>query len=331
MRLAGAWLARKDRGFTPAESGEFEIWMRADASHAAAVAQLERTMAKFDRLRELAPGGSAIPDRDALAPRRSRRPLAWFAALGAAAAITLFVWLRVAPTAETWQFATPAGGYDRATLVDGSTVDLNSDTAIAVTYTRAGRQVRLLRGEAHFQVAANPARPFIVDANAVSVRAVGTAFNVRLANAGVEVLVTHGRVQVAPPLPPFADSGRAAAPVELPLLSAGHKVTVSTAAQSEPARIAPVSSEDLQRALSWQRVVEFNRTPLGAAVAEFNRQNARQIVVQDPELEALRIGGSFRTDQPEAFVRLLETSFGIAAERAEDRILLRRKSGAEAR
>jgi transmembrane sensor len=176
-------------------------------------------------------------------------------------------------------------------------------------------------------VAKDPSRPFVVEANAVSVSAVGTAFNVRFASSGVEVLVTHGQVRVEPPVKSTlanASAPHASDPPELPLLMAGQKVTVSTLVKSEPAQIAAVTPEEMQRALSWQRVTEFNKTPLGTAVAEFNRQNQAQIEIRDAELELLRIGGSFRTDQPEAFVRLLERSFGITAERIEGRITLRK-------
>ena len=330
IRQAGAWLARKDRGFTANELDEFNRWVREDALHAAAVAQLERTMLAFDRLRVLAPSG-ATPNSDAFAPTRAR--LRWFlaAATGIAAALAVVVWSgRLPSTPSTWEYATSAGGYQRATLLDGSTVELNTDTRIEIEFTARERRVRLASGEAHFQVAKDPARPFVVQAKSVSVSAVGTAFNVRLATAGVEVLVTEGKVRVAPPAPP--GSVRSPQPTspsppspDLPLLTAGHKVMVATAARTEPTKIAAVSPEEIQRALAWQpRVAEFNKTPLSAVVAEFNRQNRQQIVIQHPELQSLRIGGNFRTDQPEAFVRLLETSFGIAVERSGPTLTLRK-------
>lgn len=331
MQLAGAWLARKDRGLTPPEVDAFERWLGADASHRAAVAQLERTMGAFDRLRTLAPRAGAKPDCDALAPpARAFRRWIPLTVLGLAATVALLFWSgRLAPGPRTWHYATTAEGYHRAALVDGSIVELNADTAVEIEYTAHERRLHLLQGEAHFHVATDPARPFVVRAQSVAVSAVGTAFNVRVAPAGVEVLVTAGRVRVAPP--PTAALGEAAAssttvsPPEIPLLSAGHKVVVPTSARAEPATLATVTPEEMQRALAWQtRVVEFDKTPLEAIVAEFNRQNRQRIVIDDPELRALRIGGNFRIDQPEAFVRLLETSFGVAAERVGQEIVLHR-------
>jgi transmembrane sensor len=329
VRLAGAWLARRDHGFTAEEAAEFDCWVRAHPSHAAAVAQLDRTMSTFDRLRELAPPAGVAPDRDYFAPPRTIRRWLPVAVTGLAAALAVIVWTgRDAPSPTHWRYATLAGGYDRAILIDGSIVELNTDTSVEIDYTRRERRVRLTRGEAHFQVAKDPSRPFIVQANAVSVSAVGTAFNVRLATAGVEVLVTEGRVRVAPPSPPPARASHVipAEPVaEIPLLTAGQKVVVSTTAIAEPARIDEVSRDEMQRALAWQmRVAEFSKTPLSAIVADFNRQNQLHIVIHDPELGALRIGGNFRLDQPDAFVRLLENGFGVQVERSGQVITLRK-------
>ena len=81
----------------------------------------------------------------------------------------------------------------------------------------------------------------------------------------------------------------------------------------------------MDRILRWQtQVAEFSKTPLRAIVADFNRQNRQQIVIHEPELGALRIGGNFRLDQPDAFVRLLENGFGIRVERSGQIITLRK-------
>jgi len=327
MQLAGAWLARQDRGLTAAESAEFRIWIQADASHAAAVAQLERTMSTFERLRELEPHTAEKPDCDAFAPpsRASRRWLT-VASLGVAAAIATMVWSgRTGSTPATWHYATAESGFEHATLVDGSRVKLNANTSVDIEFTARERRVHLSRGEAHFEVAKDSVRPFVVRANRVSVSAVGTAFNVRLATAGVEVLVTEGKVRVEPAQASGTTRASEGAAPEIPLLTAGHKVVVPAAILTESPEIAAISPEEMHRALAWHtRVVEFRKTPLKEIVAEFNRLNLQQIVIADADLETLRVGGSFRTDQPEAFVRLLENSFGVAAERSGDVLTLRK-------
>lgn len=334
MREAGAWLARRDRGFTASERAEFECWVGAHASHAAAVAQLDQTLSAFDRLRELVPHRST-PNCDAFAPARAGRR--WFhpyiAAAGMAAAIAVMAWsTRSSPAPSSWHYETLAGGFDRATLADGSVVVLNGDTKLDVHYTASARHVELSRGEAHFQVTTDSERPFTVHAGTIAVRAVGTAFNVRFAEQGVEVLVMEGKVRVAPPeskAHPTRSPAKSDAPAlaEIPMLTAGHKVMIPAAVAGE-AIIATVNEADIERAIAWQsRVAEFRKTSLSEIVAEFNRQNPQQIVIADPELETLRIGGYFRADQPEAFVRLLESSFGISAERSGRVIRLRQATG----
>ncbi len=325
MRLAGAWLARRDRGLTASETEEFEAWRGADPAHAAAVAQLERTMTAFDALRVLAPESAGRPDPDALAPRRANRR--WFlpacAAAGMAAALALIFWTGRPAAPTPVSYATAPEHYERATLTDGSIIELNGDSRVEVEYSAAQRTVRLTRGEAHFQVAKNPARPFVVIANGVAFRAVGTAFRVRIDAAQVEMLVTEGKVQVEPPAA-AEGSGPASAKEDMPLLTAGHRIVVSAGRRVPPA-ISVVTPDEMTAALAWQpQVAEFEKTPLGEVVAAFNRRNRLQLVIGDAELEGLRIGGNFRLDQPDAFVRLLEASFGVKAMRTEEVVTLRR-------
>lgn len=346
MRSAGEWLARRDRGFSAEESSAFQSWLAADPLHTAAVGQLDRTMATFDALWKLAPEGSLdgaqAPDPDAFAPP-PRRTRIWFypslAAAGIAAALTLVLWYRSpAPAApNTWHYATAAAGYQRNLLPDGSTLELNGDTTVDVEFTPTERTVRLTRGEAHFSVAKNPARPFVVHTEGVAFRAVGTAFDVRLNPSSVEMLVTEGKVQVEPASSTPAPSGSSSAsgPTtatsapkfgqgDLPLITAGYRISVPSARAAQPTVVA-LSTEEIATATAWQpRLVEFYKAPLRDVVAEFNRHNRQQIQIADPSLESLNLGGMFRIEQPDAFVRLLESSFGIAAEHSGDVITLRK-------
>jgi transmembrane sensor len=214
----------------------------------------------------------------------------------------------------------------RLTLPDGSVVDLNAGAKIEVAFTTEERRVRLVSGEAHFTVAKNPARPFIVAAGSVAVRAVGTAFSVQLGDQQVDVLVTEGRVQVAQPesVNPAPSGMRDDSMAPLVLL-AGQRATIATSASIAPA-VAAVSPTEMERALAWQGVrLEFADMPLADVAAEFNRHNQRQLAV-DPAVAGLRVGGNFRADNVDAFVRLLESSFGVAAElRADGATVLRRR------
>lgn len=318
---AADWMARRQRGLTPRESTEYSEWVDADSRHRRAVAELERTWAALDRLAEAdattrSRWETAIPRVD-----RSSRRLRWsVAALAAAASLAIgyLGWWRPAPNGNFGrEIATVAGEQTSLALPDGSTVRVNTATTLRIDYTAAERRVLLLHGEAQFAVAKNPARPFVVQAGRVRVRAVGTEFNVRRRSHAIDVLVTEGRVQVTDTAagdPQLLARGAHAEP----LLAAGERASIPVA-DDIPAPTAvqaeALPASEITRLLAWrERRLVFDETPLTEVIAEFNRYNRHQLVLADPRLATRRFGGSFSMDHPEAFVRLLETRFQVRAE-----------------
>jgi transmembrane sensor len=195
--------------------------------------------------------------------------------------------------------------------------------------------VLLVQGEAQFTVAKNPTRPFVVRAGGIDVRAVGTAFNVKLTGANVEVLVTHGTVHVATQqpassTPPGGSSQTTPVSLSVPVLAellAGDRVTLPVADVAtipERPRVVPASPEEIERLLEWKpRLLDFDSTPLAEVVETFNRRNGARLVIADDELRALPIVASIRSDNVAGFVRLLEATMGVRAERrANGEILL---------
>lgn len=339
---AAAWLAQRDDGLTPAQAAEFARWRSADPRHEAAVAHLEATWSALQQLREYRPEAARHPDRDLLrsAARPGRRwsfpALAAPLALAAGLAVAVLWWQHrpgdsaAAPMA---MHATTVDGYERVALADGSLLELNAASEVGVILSAGTRRVHLVRGEAHFTVAKDPGRPFEVEVGAVTVRAVGTAFNIRRAREGVEVLVTEGRVAVAA----AAESARvgsgvagnvgrdAVPPTEL---GANERLVVPPTGlrPSVPPPVERLTGEAVREALAWQapRLV-FLDTPLAEAIAQFNRRNVVQIELADPALGALPIGGNFRADHVDAFVRLLISGGDVVADTTrENRIVLRR-------
>jgi transmembrane sensor len=188
--------------------------------------------------------------------------------------------------------------------------------------------VRLVRGEAHFTVAPDAAKPFVVRVGDTMVRAVGTAFNVRLETGRVEVLVTEGKVQVAD----GAASG-SASQRDLPLVIAGERAIVVrgmvSSAAATPANVAVAAAApiELEKALAWHSTrLVFDRTPLDEAVEAFNRHSASgpgvKLVLGDPALRARRLGGTIRAANVEGFVSLLEQSVEVRAEHRGHEIVL---------
>ncbi len=326
-----AWLTERDDGFSPAREREFAQWLRADPRHAATVARLEQTLGllgelpefrseintAFERAAPIVAFPPAAPS--ALRPtRRWPRALAW-AGLAAALVLGTFVgWRALRPPLEI-HYTTTVAGYERARLDDGSTLELNSATALRVQFTAAERRVQLESGEAHFAVAHDTARPFIVSAGPIAVRAVGTAFNVRYATGGdIEVTVTEGKVRIG-------QSGPASSAAEsAPLVSAGQRVILPH--HAPPPKIEQVDPATLRAALAWQsRLADFAEAPLADVIARFNARSRIQLFLADPTLADRRIGGTFALDEAEAFVRLLERDGEIVGERrGETEIHLRR-------
>ena len=325
---AAAWLSLRDRGMTATETAEFVRWLQLDPQHAAVYAELDAVWKDFDQLGAVPAilSTPAAPDPDLLAPRvhppRHHRPLVW-SAVGLAAAAAIIVLAVVQPRNPSHTAETAVGAFQKLDLPDGSVVQLNTDSAIDTTFTANERRVRIVRGEVFFTVTKDPARPFIVTSGPVAVHAVGTAFNVRQSPAGVEVLVTEGRVRLDD-----AAHGHsllpAAATDPAPLLVAGERALVTTGSAPAPATVAKVDASAIQRALSWQeRRLEFDAVPLAEVAREFNRYNRRQLVIADPALATKRFSGTFRADSYEPFVRLLEDDFGVVAKRTEHVITLR--------
>jgi transmembrane sensor len=344
-QVAADWLARRFAGLTPEEQAEFECWHAADPRNAAVHAELEAAWRALDRVR-LPEAAVGNPNPDALARRGARlirlRIMPVLAAAAAAVAIAGvgWAWLGLLKGGgEAGRLAAPytsllvtaVGEVQKLDLPDGSIVRLNTDSRVEVDFSAAERRVRLLRGEAHFKVAKNAARPFFVEAGGVAVRAVGTAFNVRLRPETIEVLVTEGKVRVADLAGDESLIARPRSPAVVAaasLLLAGERAVIPVAVPNGATRVpvlaAPVAPAEIGRALAWQeRRIEAVAAPLAEIIAEFNRYNLTRLVVDDPALATRRFGGSFRADAPDTFVRLLETRFGLVAERRADATVLR--------
>lgn len=319
-REAAEWVARMDRGLAAGEQDAFSDWLAADPRHRETLARVRAHWARLDALEPAVAG--AEPDPDLLAPPSRVRPL--FVATLAAAAAAVFAgvlyWQTVAPARSEEVVIAATVEPAARVLTDGSVVALDPQTEMTVRYTTEERHVRLDRGEAHFAVTRDPDRPFVVRAAGVDIRAVGTAFKVRVDAQEVEVIVTEGRVQVdpAPALEPAASAS--------PVLEARQRAIVSRTNPSAPPQIDALPADAVERLLARRhRPLDFNAAPLREIVAEFNRHNPVRIVVADPEVADIRISASFRADNVDGFVRLLQARFPVRVERRGDEIVLEKQ------
>jgi len=312
------WFSRCDRGLSPEKEAEFEAWLTADPRHAEIFNELAGTWNLL--------GAARTAEHAAQAPARRRRTVRWLSPLAVAAALALAYFAYWRPAHYSTVATTEVGAQLTQRLPDGTVVTLNTDSVVAAAFSPEERRVRLVRGEASFAVAKNPARPFVVEACGVDVRAVGTSFNVRLAARSVEVLVLEGRVQVSD-----AATGASllagASGHEAPVLTPGQQIVV---ALPEPQSVPPaavvsmISAGEVQRRNAWQQGrLEFENAPLSAIVAEFNRYNRHKLVVADEELAASRFGGAFKPDDPEGLVRMLMDNFSVQVEQLDGVTVLR--------
>lgn len=207
------------------------------------------------------------------------------------------------------------------TLPDGSVVALRDGAEIAVNFTPEEREILLLAGTAHFDVAKNPQRPFVVRVPGLAVRAVGTAFTVERQLAATTVLVTEGVVEVDAESADATTAG--AREIDLARLDAGDGRVFATAAG-----VADGSGQELSEAAKTQQDawriprLEFAGAPLADVLARFNQHNATQFVIVDTDLAELRLSGVLRVDRIEAMVFMLESDFPVRVEQQGNEIRL---------
>ncbi|MGX5731497.1 FecR family protein [Pseudoxanthomonas beigongshangi] len=356
-QAAAAWLARRESGaWAGADQAGLDAWLAESTAHRVAFLRLESAWNESGRLAALGAGqtpGAAPPrgqwtasplDR-AASPRTAPAPPASAPAGGPPDLARLVFaprerersprWPRLAAgmfagmlvmagagwgahhyfygVVEQASYATALGDLDRVPLSDGSGATLSSDSRIAVSLSRRERHIDLLRGEAFFEAAKDPRRPFVVSAGPRQVVAVGTRFAVRRDGPDLRVVVTEGTVRLE--ASPDADGH----PQPTTLLPAG-----SLAIASRNGVVVRTGSvADAERLVDWRSgFVTFRDTSLAEAASEFNRYNARKIVMGDPAVGALRVGGNFRWSNVDAFVRLLEQGFPVRAEAGTDRVVL---------
>lgn len=327
---AARWIVRRDRGLSVAESIEFELWLAADPRHADAVQRSAGAWTLLDRVPEAAAQRHLA---EAVRRRVGRQRVFAYGSLAAAAVVVLaaIVWWREpapdAPAAATLVAAGPRA----VTLGDGSLARLNAGGEIVEEFTATERRVRLVRGEAHFSVAKNPARPFVVSAGALRVRAVGTAFNVNLQSTQIEVLVTEGKVELRKIVGPARDEreNRNGSPAggSPTFLGANERAVLAVGATAPRAIVVTrVEPAGMALALAWQEpLLRLGGATLAEIAAEFERRSGRRVVLADPALAQLRVGGRFRADDVDGFANLLATTFDLEMERAVDGTLVLHK------
>jgi transmembrane sensor len=314
---AAAWLARRESGsFSSADHAALEAWLEVSTAHRVAYIRLVTAWERSGRLQALGAGipAGVIPPRHAWGTSSGdspnalststpkigwpRRRWATLAAGVAAGGVALALGLSSLPRPK--EYTSPVGRLATVPLLDGSTITLNTDSQIHVHFTATERRVTLDRGEAFFQVARDPGRPFVVRSANTRATAIGTQFMVRRDQGHLRLLVTEGRVQF----------------LRETLFSHSLPIVVGAGAeantQDDSVVVDHPTPNQMDASLSWRSgYLVFHDSPLAEAIAEFNRYTSRPIVIDDPTLATLKIGGRFRFTDSEAFLWLLQSGFPI--------------------
>jgi transmembrane sensor len=195
-------------------------------------------------------------------------------------------------------------------LPDRSIVDVNTQSEIRVAFTSTERRVELVRGEAFFDVAKDPARPFIVATDLATAKAIGTRFSVYRAQSGTIVTVAEGRVLVRDTHAVAADSQSVAEPED------AVEVIPGTQAEAQPGHHVQMRRANVASTFAWRehRLV-FEGEPLAAVVEEFNRYNSPPLLISDPRLREQHISGVFGANDPESLLDFLVKVDHIAVTR----------------
>ena len=315
---AARWLLRREESeWSDADQAGLETWLDESMAHKAAYWRLEhgwRAAGRIAALGETEEGGEPdLPAEPSIAVERAQQ--SWWQPLAIAASLMFAIGLgslylapglnpfgaEEAPAGQ--RYATAIGGRKVIALPDGSRVELNTATIVRASVRLERREFWLDRGEAYFEIAHAPDRPFVVHAGSRTITVLGTRFSVRRDGDRVSVAVVEGRVRIEP-------AGEGAAQRSATIV--GGDVAI---AEGPSTLVAANSAERVESGLAWrQGMLAFDQSTLAEAAAEFNRYNRRQIVITDPEAAGIRIGGTFEADNVDAFVRLLRDAYGLEVE-----------------
>jgi len=322
---AAEWLARRDAAerWTDADEQALQAWIAESVAHRVAWLRLGAAWQRTDRMPALSALPAAAPFEaldepppvDAESARRATR---WWTVAGAALAAALVLaigapWVikQLGPR-EGQRYATEVGGREAVSLADGSRVILNTSTRGRAVVNDRRRHFWLEQGEAYFEVAHDPKRPFVITAGDDTITVLGTRFSVRHVEGRTEVTVVEGRVRVD-----LARSGGSAPAT--PVVVTGNE---SVIAERGSVLVIGRTEGQVASELSWrQGQISFDQKTLGEIALEFNRYNRVQLVVEG-EAANLRLSGNFDTGNVEAFARLAHEGLGLRVERDGDRIVL---------
>lgn len=313
LEEAGQWWARlQEPDVSPEDVSAWLEWIESEPENRDA----------YQRIQELAQRLRVTGEQHSNRQRRGLR-MKWQAAALVLLSVAGFVTWRIQPEppAATMAFSTPIAGIGQAPLPDGSKVSLGGATSIEAVYSDAARNIRLKEGEAFFEVQHERSqRAFMVQSGAISIRAVGTAFNVRKTGERVTVTVTEGKVQIARSDRSVLTLDGVTSGEPHALIVAGQQATYDPAAN----RLSVVTrGQDAKRALGWrEQQLEFADDPLDTVIANINRYSPRHIEVRNVDLHQHYYTGTFQPNRLDEWLIAIERSFPVEIRASADAVVI---------
>ncbi len=297
--------------WSDADQNEFNAWFGESPLHQAAFLRLKGNAERLEKFAALRLLSTAPPKKDGERQPPARRflfPMLAAASFACVVAVGIEVMPRQAPPPDR-TFSTNVGEQASLKFSDRTEIQLNTDTALRYRMTTAERIVWLKKGEAFFRVAHDAAHPFVVYAGGHRITDLGTEFVVRDAKDYLRVMLVKGRAQIT-----ADDKG-----MQIATLRPGDEA-VATASDME---ITKRTSAELQNELAWRRgKIVFDRTPLSQAVDEFNRYSRTKMVIVDPGISDLKIGGEFASDNVGDFLAFMQTILKVHVDHTANEIRL---------
>lgn len=306
-REAYEWVAAvQSDGASDGELEQFEQWLTSDPRHQAAFERVESLFGDIAELKDMEALIGAAPARQAgwgiairtAAAAMFARPLipAGLAAAMAAALVFIFLNIFEAP-GQSQRIATRIAEIREISLPDGSSLTLGAKSVVEIDFENARRHVALLDGQAFFDVARDPDRPFTIKAGEADIEVLGTAFDVTLLRDGTRVVVVEGVVSVKPSEMTGIDAQ----------LIAGQAVSVLGAGA-----LGDIQAADLEMVEAWRKGrLLYNEAPLGDVISELNRYAVRPLELAPDIEKGLTLTGSFRASDVESVIRTLSATHDL--------------------
>lgn len=331
------WISRIDRGLNSEEQKALAQWVAQSEQHQTMLFEMASLWDDLSVMRQLSGLFPLAEKKESSSAINKRAQYLAVAASLAFLSSLVLSWLLLKPSQQAFEayaqsesrYETDVGQQKTITLEDGSLVSLNTSSSLDVVFSEQLRTINVVRGEAHFQVAQDAERPFVVSAGQNKVTAIGTAFNVQLLeDQRFELLVTEGKVLVS--------EINQAMPENIRQLKSQDFEALGTIMQSGDTAVFKgllaenrdnLSLDQVQRNLSWQQgMLVFHGEVLEQALTEMSRYTENQFIIDDESLKSLRVAGYFKVGDTDGLLHALQNNFQIEHRKTNNVIHLTAKS-----